>query len=85
MQELDGTSLYDRPDWPLPSPPTPPNESVGKNVDQDEPVEMGEERVEDSAVLRKPEEISVYMNGMTYAEEYDVSDIEEDDSGEAHC
>lgn len=82
MQELDGTGFYDRPDWPLPSPPSPEGR-VGKGVEQDGPAEMEDEQVEESAVLRKPEEISGYMSGMAYIEDYHyVSDMDEEDEDE---
>ncbi|KAF2168428.1 hypothetical protein M409DRAFT_65420 [Zasmidium cellare ATCC 36951] len=86
MQELDGTGLHDRPDWPLPSPPTPEHGfDVGKSVEQHGAVEIQDEQVEESAVLRKPEEISGYMNGVTYMDYHDdVSDIDEDDDDLEH-
>lgn len=84
MQELDGTGYHDRPDWPLPSPPSPTEESTGggKGVDQNGPAEKEHEQVEESAVVRKPEEISGYINELEYVEDHDVSDIEDDGDDE---
>ncbi|CAK4034139.1 hypothetical protein DOTSEDRAFT_169794 [Lecanosticta acicola] len=77
MQELDGTGLYERPDWPLPSPS--PEERLRKRSPDDAPAEMEDRCVDQNAVLRKPEEIGAALNGSPYVEEADVSDVGEED------
>lgn len=78
IDELDGTGLYERPDWPLPSPPPDREEQMRKGFLQHEPAEMddNDQYVDENAVLRKPEEIG--LNGRPYVEEPEVSDLEDE-------
>lgn len=80
MQELDGTGLHDCPDWPLPSPPL---QHVGREgrvksaVLQAGPVELEDEHADETAVMRKPDEIAGQMGGMESLGDSDVSDVGE--------
>ncbi|EME46924.1 hypothetical protein DOTSEDRAFT_169794 [Dothistroma septosporum NZE10] len=80
MQELGGTELHDRPDWPLPSPPPGAREDRVKGaVLRTDPVELEDDHTDDSAVMGRPKEIAGQGEGMGYLGESDVSDLEEEE------
>ncbi|KAM3424872.1 hypothetical protein BST61_g6848 [Cercospora zeina] len=86
MQELDGTGLYDRPDWPLSLPSAEEEEQQqqhGKRGGRGASLaELDDELVEDGAVMRRLEDISptlAILNGGAYTTDPEVSDIDEDD------
>ena len=83
MQELDGTGLYDRPDWPLSLAAATPEEPRRKRGRQYlEPAELQDERVDEGAVLRRLEDISPTMAILrdgAYTTDPEVSDMDEDD------
>ncbi|KAF2216698.1 hypothetical protein CERZMDRAFT_116157 [Cercospora zeae-maydis SCOH1-5] len=82
MQELDGTGLHDRPDWPLSLPRA--GEQRGKRGGRGAPLADldDDELVEDGAVMRRLEDISptlAILNGGAYTTDPEVSDIDDDD------
>lgn len=80
INEMDGTGLYERPDWPL---ALAGHRSVSPEAVEDEEEGHGHrrpvERVRSDAVMRRSEDIGSGLGANGYEEQRDVSDEEGDE------
>jgi len=74
MNEMDGTGLYERPDWPLGEERSVSPEAVLGRDD----VRRASGRVDKEAVVRKSEDIGSPIGGSAWLDEPDVSDVEDE-------
>jgi len=80
INEMDGTGLYDRPNWPLPDTTEERSVSPESPEDEDEQRMRREEveRVDQQAVMRRTEDIEEQPERIDYLVHDDVSDIDEE-------
>ncbi|KAK5123028.1 hypothetical protein LTR85_003594 [Meristemomyces frigidus] len=83
INEMDGTGLYERPNWPLMDPAqgrsvSPAAAEDGEDEDGSAP-RRAVERVRSEAVMRRSEDIGGHMDGMGGFPEREVSDVDDDE------
>ncbi|KXL49338.1 hypothetical protein M433DRAFT_153031 [Acidomyces richmondensis BFW] len=80
INEMDGTGLYERPNWPLSDMTEERNVSPESPEDEEERRMRREEleQVDQQAVMRRTEDIETQAEGIDYQVHDDVSDIDEE-------
>ncbi|KAH9838880.1 F-box domain protein [Teratosphaeria destructans] len=82
VNEMDGTGLYERPNWPFPEErsvsPERPEEAEARRRQREEM-----EHVHQEAVMRKSEDIERLLDDPEFAPHDDVSDLDADEEREA--